>query len=68
MTYTMCVNATCEGATSGGRAGPRVKLNQNISYNKVTLKENNELHNSSVPSSQINNEGETILGASLEGI
>ena len=68
--YTAHDNATGEGATSGGRAGSQVKLHKNISYNKVTLKEDNESLNTTAPtgaSSQIKSEGEMLLDTPLEG-
>ena len=69
LTYTATVNATGEGATAGGRAGYQVKLHKNISYNKVTLKESNELRSTTTPtgaSSQINSEGQTLLDTPQE--
>ena len=63
MKCTVCLNATYEGATSGGRAGTRVRLHQNISYNNVTLKENNKPL-TTTPTVQ---EGETSLDTSPEG-
>ena len=63
LTYAAHGNTT-EGAALGGRAGSQL---QKITYNEVTLKVNNELQSSSVPSSQINYEGEMLLYTSFKG-
>ena len=67
----MYLNTTGEAATHGGRTGSTVQLHQNISYNKVTLKDSNELRSTTTPTgptSQLKREGEMTLDTSPEGI